>query len=427
MSSQIDNYRVRVRGGLRWFRWRGVVLVLVFVVGITAFCGGAEVSDRDVTSVDFMSKVYYTLGLFVLGGLDLGVPNGGPVWAQATLWFTYFAAPAITTSALVEGVLRAIRPERFRLRHMRHHVVIAGCGRLAMLYLERLREAEPNTPVLIIDNRADNPHVQAALERFNASVLVADISSEAAMHALRLKAAKRLVVLTGDDYINLDTAANAARIAPHLASETLIHISDLRLLRVVEDAELLQQAAKFNSYRRAAKFLVAEKLLPHFLKTEADDVVVLAGFGRFGQSVLDELQRGASGRFGKVIIVDQQGDLPTMVFAEQVGFRSGYEWELVAENLQHPRTWQHVEEKIGLAAQGHEPVFILGSGDDSVNIRTALWLARKYPRTKILARCFRRSTFAAQISGKCDFEVVSTAELLLSGMHPEWFGDSIVD
>jgi len=410
-----------VRGGLRWFRWRGLILALVFILGLTAFCGGVEVSDRDVSKADFMAKVYYTLGLFVLGGLDLGVPAGGPVWARAMLWLVYFAAPAITTSALVEAVLRTIKPERFRLRNMRHHVVIAGCGRLAMLYLERLREAEPNTPVLIIDRRADNPHMQAAIERFRAKVLIADISNESALHALRLRTAKRLVVLTGDDYINLDTAANAIRIAPHLATQTLIHISDLRLLRVVEDIELLKQASMFNSYRRAARYLVDEKLLPHFHETENRDIVVLAGFGRFGQSVLDELQQRAGSKIATVIIVDQEGDLPIMVFSEQVGFQDGYEWHLLAENLRHPRTWQHVAEIIGANGDGHEPVFILGSGDDSANIRTALWLSRKYPGARILARCFRQSTFAKHISSECDFEVVSTSELLLSGMHSEWF------
>ena len=418
MTSRIDINTVH--GGLRWFRWRGLLLVVVFVLGLTAFLGGAEVSERDVHAADFMTRVYYSLGLFVLGGLDLGVPVNGPLWARTMLWFAYFAAPAITTSALVEAVLRAIRPERFRLRHLRQHVVIAGCGRLAMLYLERLREAEPGTPVLVVDNRADNPHGQTAVERFHASLLIGDLSSQPTVHALSLRSAKRLVILTGDDYVNLDMATNAIRLAPHLATETLIHISDLRLLRVVEDSDLLQHAVKFNSYRRAAEFLVAGKLLPHFRQTESADIVVLAGFGRFGQSVLDQLQQDAGGRFSTVIIIDQLGDLQTMVFAEQVGFQPGYEWHLITENLQHPRTWQHVADRI--PDDGPEPVFILGSGNDSVNIRTALWLSHKYAHAKIVARCFRHSTFAEQISGECDFEIVSTADLLLSGAHSDWFG-----
>ena len=54
-------------------------------------------------------------------------------------------------------------------------------------------------------------------------------------------------------------------------------------------------------------------------------------------------------------------------------------------------------------------------------------LSVKYPAAKILARCFRKSTFAEQVSGECDFEVVSTAELLLSGMQRNWFGGDSAD
>ena len=388
-----------------------------------AFCGGAEVSDREISETDFLTKVYYTLGLFVLGGLDLGVPSGGPTWARFALWLVYFAAPAITTSAVVEAVLRMIRPENFRLRTLRQHVVIVGCGRLAMLYLERLREVEPHRPVLIIDNRTENPFIQVASERFHASVLVGDITTEPMRRAIRLETAHRLAVLTGDNYVNLDTAASAIRRAPHLAAHTLVHISDIRLLRIVEEIDLLKPVAKFNSYRRAANYLVTEKLLPHFEKTETDDIVVLAGFGRFGQSVLDQLQQKAAGKFTKVIIVDRDGDLATMVFAEQIGFREGFEWHLLAADLEHPRTWQEVETIMGPRGNGHEPVFILGTGNDSVNIRTALWLSRKHPGTKIVARRFRQSTFADQVSEECRFEVVNVAELLLTGMLPAWFGD----
>ena len=150
-----------------------------------------------------------------------------------------------------------------------------------MLYLERLREAEPTTPILVIDNRSDNPYAQVAVDRYHADVLVAELTSEPVLHAVRLERAKRLVVLTGDDYVNLDTAASAIRLAPQLADNTVIHISDIRLLRVIEKAGELHSVTKFNSYRRAAQHLVTNKLVPHFDKTEPGDIVVLAGVGRF--------------------------------------------------------------------------------------------------------------------------------------------------
>lgn len=71
-----NNY---LRQVLRWFRFRGLALVGVFLCGFIAFLMGVGVTDRaGVADADTMTKLYYTLGLFVLGGMDLGVPRGGP-------------------------------------------------------------------------------------------------------------------------------------------------------------------------------------------------------------------------------------------------------------------------------------------------------------------------------------------------------------
>ena len=225
-------------------------------------------------------------------------------------------------------------------------------------------------------------------------------------------------MLTGDDYANLDAASRISRIRPDLARRTVVHVSDIRLLRVIERAGILSQVAKFNSYRSAARHLVAERLIPHFHLTERLDTVVLAGFGRFGQTVLDELQHQAAGLFQTVVIIDLEADMLAMVFDEQVGFAEGYRQEVMEANLRHPATWQQVQRLIG--EPGTKPVFILGSGDDGVNIRTSLWLSSKFPEARIVARCFDQSSFTRRISAECGFEIVGTAELLLASL--DWPG-----
>ena len=59
---------------------------------------GVEVSERDLTGEGLLGRLYYVLGLFVLGGLDLGTPMGGPAFGRVLLWFAYFGAPLITAS-----------------------------------------------------------------------------------------------------------------------------------------------------------------------------------------------------------------------------------------------------------------------------------------------------------------------------------------
>jgi Trk K+ transport system NAD-binding subunit len=402
----------------RWI-WRAATLVLVFVLGVVALEAGVEMSERPgVPSAPLLAKLYYTLGLFVFGGLDLGTPEGGPAWARALLWIAYFGAPVITTSALVEGVLFVVRPESWRLRWTRGHVILGGCGRLTLLYLEQLRQHRPQQMVLVVEKQVDNPHVQAVAEQRHAKVIKGNIASEAVLRSLQLKRARRVVLLTGDDYANLDAASRICRIRPDLASQTLVHVSDLRLLREIEDRKILPEVVLFNSYRSAAQHLVEATLLPHFELTEAADAVVLAGFGRFGQTVLDQLQKKADGKFERVVMIDTKANVRAEVFAEQIRFEGDYDRQVVEDDLRNPAVWRHVRELLGELPT--KPVFILGCGFDAVNIRTALWLSESYKDAKIVARCFDRSSFTEQISRECGFEIVSTSELLLAGLGKDW-------
>jgi len=404
--------------GLRWLWWRMLVLALVIGLGLVALEAGVELSERPgIGRAPLPARLYYLLGLFVFGGLDLGVPSGGPPWARDLLWLVYFAAPAITTTALIEGLLLILSPQAWRLRRLRGHVVIGGCGRLALRYLDRLRQTSPKTPVLVVERRAENPHARVIAERPRTEVLYGDVASDAVLQSLGLERALSVILLTGDDHANLDAASRICRIRPQLARRTLVHVSDIRLLRVLEHGGILDQVAKFNGYRSAARHLVANTLLPHFHLTERADAVVLAGFGRFGQTVLDELQRAAGGQFQVVVVIDLEAEQRAQVFDEQLGFDRGYRHHVLQADLRHPGTWKRVRELLGEIQT--RPVFVLGSGDDGVNIRTALGLSHRMPESKIVARCFDQTSFTRQISEQCGFEIVSTSELLLDSMG-EW-------
>lgn len=400
---------------IRWARWRGLILSAVIAFGVIAMQAGADVSDRPgMPEAGFLTQLYYVLGLFVLGGLDVGVPDRGPQWAQALLWFVYFAAPAVTTSALVEAVLRAVRPHALK-RRLRGHIVIGGCGRLAMLYMRKLRERDRKSPVVVVERSLDNPYIHAAEANYDVTLVHADMSSVTLLDSLKLADARRVLLFSGDDHQNLDTAARIVSIAPQLKHRVVAHVSDLRLLRVIESRQILEGVRLFNSYRTAARHLVSTLLVPHFHATAGRDTVVLAGFGRFGQTVLHELQSHALNLFERVMIVDLHADRLVHVFAEQVGFASSYTYTSFAEDIQEPRTWRHLTEQAEKPEE--ETVFVLASGVDSVNIRTALWLAERMPEAMIVARCFRRSGFTEDISRECNFHVVSTAELLLERFH----------
>lgn len=404
----------RLERTLRFFRWRTALLLFVFGCGLTAFELGVEVSDRPgISDGTLLTQAYYSIGLFVLGGLDLGVPVGGPEGAQDLLWFTYFAAPTITASAVVEGVLRIVRPSGWAIRRMRNHVIIGGCGRLAMQYLRRLREQEPRKPVIMVDMRADAAGLEEARDIYGAHIVVGDVTSDVLLDALRLDYADRLLMLTDDDFVNLDNAAKILQLEPKLAGKLVAHVSDIAFLRVVSETHVADDISIFNTHQIAARHLVETKLLRHFQRTEPLDTVVIAGFGRFGQTVLDELQARALDALDHVILIDVDCERRALVFDEQVGFVPDYRRNVREGDLRDPRTWRDLE-------LGEEPVLIIGCGDDGVNLRTALWLRSRYPKAYVIVRSFRPSAFGAEVSEEGSFEVVSVAQLIEQSFPRGW-------
>jgi hypothetical protein len=90
--------------------WRGAAILAAFLCAWIALLAGVGVTERDLVSAGTAERVYYVLGLFVMGGIDLGTPVGGPLYARALLWIAYFAAPLITASAVIEAAIRLVSP-----------------------------------------------------------------------------------------------------------------------------------------------------------------------------------------------------------------------------------------------------------------------------------------------------------------------------
>lgn len=425
-----DNVPTELRGSserrptavlLRWARWRVLAALVVFGIGLLAFQGGVEISERpDLGSAGLLTRLYYTVGLFFLGGLDIGVPSGGPDWAVALAWFAWFAAPGVTASALVEAASRILAPHAVR-RGLRHHVIIGGCGRLSMLYLRALRARDRRVPVIIIERQMDNPYLQVATETHHARVIHGDLYSHTLMRSLHIDRAHRVALFTGDDHLNLDASVRALRINPALRGQVIAHVSDLGLLRIIEANGLTDDLLAFNSYRTAAHHLVESLLVPHFRRTELLDTVVLAGFGRFGQTVLDELQKEGSGLFRHVVIVDAEADRLVANFSQQVGFKDDYEYTSVRQGIHEPAAWDRVSELVTGADE--RLVQVLGTGDESLNLRTAMQVARRAPQSAVVARTFHRSEFTDSMARQGGFHVVSTAELLLKRFEREGWLD----
>ncbi len=415
-----------LRRVLVWFRWRGLFLIGVFGVGLGAFLVGVGVTDRvSVVDAGIATKIYYTMGLFVLGGLDLGVPEGGPWWGRWMLWWVYFAAPAVTASAVVEGVVRVMNPQVWKLRRIREHVVLAGCGSLTMLYLERLRKTHPQVSVLIVESVVGGAFVDEARVRYQAQVFHGDITSAVTFEMIHVERAERVMLLTGDDFANLEAATKLLEMWPQLAGKVVVHVSDIALNRTLRATNVMAGCEVFNFHEQAAAHLVETHLLKHFKHTQHRDQVILAGFGRFGQTVLSRLQDHAIQCFNRVIVVDLVPERARQMFAEHVGFKAGYACEFIEGDMGDPGVWNKVQDL--LDTHRSQPVYILGSDNDHVNLHVALWLSNKFgslpedKRPYMVVRSFKNSNFAEKLAKAKGFEVESVASLVSASMNKGWF------
>ncbi len=398
-------------------------------IGFSERCGiglGESLVRPDCPDVGWGARFYYAVGLFVLGGLDLGTPRGpeGP-WLDL-MWLAYFVAPAITTGAVIEGILRAFRPRLLRRLKLRRHVVIVGLGRIGMLYLEALRRVEPDTRVLVVEIEAHNPNVTEATERYGVLFQRGDITHPVTREALALERARGVLLLTNNDLVNLEAATEVAKVVP---GQVVVHCADIRMKRTIrEHLETQKDVEVFNMHDIAAVELVENHLAEHFQDTESRDVVVLAGFGRFGQTILECLQRGFAEELMHVVIVDLHGAVRARQFELRVGFDEGYQHTAIDGDLEDPATWEAVEQAIagGPTTNGGPPtpVYVMGSDDDRSNLQTGLWLHRRGAPARIVIRCFSQSSFTEGLVVPGELEIFGVSRLMRDSLeehHGRWF------
>jgi len=399
--------------------WRGLAFAAVYLSGLAGFLAGVGVTERDLALAGLAEKAYYALGLFVLGGLDIGTPVGGPLYGQWFLWAAYFAAPVITASALIEAALRIIRPLALRVRPFNDHIVLGGAGRLTRLYVRKLRESDRARTVVVVERNPNHPTLAELRDQHRAIIVIGDVTEDRVLETLRLERARRILLLTGNDFANLDAASKMVGLHPGLAGRIVVHVADLGFMRETATARASDFCEVFNGHEAAAIHLVQEHLLERFHRTPERDLVVLAGFGRFGQTVLQQLQRHASGSFGHVLMIDEHSSRNVRAFGDQPGFTGDYRHTAIDGDLLDPGIWARIDDAV--QEHGHPPVVVVGSGSDRTNLHAALSVRKQHPEAYVILRSFRASPFTVEISQEMGVHAFDLAGLIEKGMPDRWF------
>ena len=393
--------------------------MLIYAGALGAFLFGVSLTERpNVAGDGLLTKAYYALSLFVVGGLDIGTPTGGPAWARILLWGCYFGAPLLTASAVIDALARALSPSDWQLRNLHDHVVVVGGGNLTDSILRLLRKHIAKRPIVVV-NESVQPVRQLELEQtYDAIVIDGDITHDFLLKALRLDRASLCVLATSRDFQAYEAASRMLARFPHLTGRILLLCQNLRFMRAMGDTSVARQCRIFNPYHLAAEGMVRMQLREHFRKTSGPDTIVIAGFGRFGQSVLEELQIHASADIDRVAVIDSDADRRLLVAAEQERIRGPYQLTSLEGDISHPEVWHRLERTINLA-DGF-PVIILGTGNTAENLRAATWIKQRHANALVFARTNDLSSLASEVGSESGVAYFSIKQLLEDHLPTEW-------
>ncbi|MCR9260228.1 MAG: NAD-binding protein [Pseudomonadaceae bacterium] len=403
-------------GSINWRWWAAAGL---FSLGFIGLLSGTSLSERpDVVESSWLTKAYYALGLFVVGGLDIGTPQGGTWWSRSMLWVAYFGAPFLTASAVIDALIQAMSRDNWHLRRMQNHIIVFGSGALTLSYLRLLRRNGSKQSVIVVDKHFDPVREQELINKFGVTTIVGNLTHDYLLQQMRLHKARRVLLFGDDDFEAFEAATRILAMAPSLAGSLILHCHNLRFMRSLQDTELARSCHTFNTYNLAGSGFVDDYLVGHFHETKSRDVVVIAGFGRFGQSVLEGLQNVADGEIEHVCVIDIDADRRVLVAAEQEKIGEGYKRTVFEGDVSHPVVWEQLAQTVNLGEA--EPTVILGTGREQDNLRTALWIKERYPNALVFARTNDISRFASSVGASRDIRNISITQLMEDHIPGHW-------
>lgn len=398
--------------------WRWILAVIVYLCGLAGFLSGVELSERDISDANLATRMYYTLGLFILGGMDLGVPVSGPWWGQLLLWVGYFGAPLLMGSTIVDWVHQVVSNQNRWLKGLRDHVLLIGTNDLVHSILEKLGELNPGGTVVVIDRDISRSQEMEYAQRYGAKVLAGDFTNEFFLSTLRLSRARRIIIASKDDFDNFETASKILDIYPGIGERMLVHSNHLRFMRVLRSSQVVKECVVFNSYHLAAQYVVKNMMMEHFRTTEDLDTVILAGFGRFGQTILEELQILAQGEISGIGIIDIDANRRVLVADEQSAISNDFDLHVFQGEIGHPEIWQQLEQQLNL--DRGNPFILLATGMDHENLQTGLWLKKLHPQAKIMVRSSRPSHFAKSVCATAGIDTFGLSKVIHDSLPDEW-------
>ncbi len=354
----------------------------------------------------------YETGRIFFDGADtsVGANQGAPTWVLTLLWGDRFLAPLVAGGTMLELIHRLSRHGAVR-PWWRRHVIVIGAGNLGTALARH--HARRGRRVVIIERDGANPNLEG-LRTEGVTVVEGDARQGETLLRARAGVARRIIAVSGDDIANFASILHASRLAKHpIHAHAHIGDPDLRArLGPVLAGRFALQEPLFSGFEVAAVDLLSRHEL---LRGQGPHILVVAGYGRFGQAVVGEVLRLHGQRADlSVWIVDprlEQIPLSPLVQAS----RADGKLRLMDMDMLDDRVLAAMHQSM----QAHTRVdFVLCTDNDGKNLAFALAmhhaLGGHCAALRIVARMIEWSTAEGQaLPG---VEVVSIKDLVLEGL-----------
>jgi hypothetical protein len=305
----------------RLFRWVGnykwPIIALLWLVAIAlGYIGHSQYFAEIGETHSVAERFYRSIQLFSLETTVSGTAG----WE---LQVARFMAPILAVYTGIQALASIFREQLqlFRLRFMKNHVIICGLGRKGWLLSREFREKAER--VVVIEQDGSNGLLGLCKEN-GATVLVGNAEDRELLRKVRVHRAKYIISVCGNDGVNAEVAVHARELTRDRkgrALSCLVHITDLRLSRLLRERELglgrnTFRLEFFNVFESGARVLLAE--YPPFSVTEAARSprphLVVVGVGRLGESVVVNAARnwrdsgGPDGKRLRITLVDKEAE-----------------------------------------------------------------------------------------------------------------------
>ncbi|HOX87675.1 MAG TPA: NAD-binding protein [bacterium] len=357
--------------------WKHALMLITLSCAFVCFLSSDLITANGIARV--LQAFYFSLGIFILAGFDIGFPANTSSLPNLLLWICYFLAPLLTASFVYsfvqEKLLKKLNP------HYKNHTVICGFGKSGKLVYELARAHYPKKhKIVVIECNPDNLYRTELSKKPTVWWICGNFTDELVLKKARGKYASEIIITTNHDFANLKAIFTMkSMLDPQHPLRIFCHIGDPKLhsafKNTLRDKELSSRVKFFNAYD-----VVTRRLAANWLQNPPGDQrprsFILVGLGRFGRLLLQNILTDSS--------LTGQDEIAIVTLNPSYDVqRLKYHWprglnpkprilEPIIDTIQNPSVWQRLNQQF----KGNDKnlFVILCRDDDIANLETAISL-----------------------------------------------------